>query len=70
MTKGLKSISISPDIMSSNGSANELLASMMPLSPGDWIGEDFERDWQMEKGSSDQAGTEGVYTFEIKGPSD
>lgn len=36
--------------MSSNGSANELLASLMPLSPGGWIGENFERDWQMENG--------------------
>ena len=36
--------------MSSNGSANELLASLMPLSPGDHISEDFEEDWQMENG--------------------
>lgn len=36
--------------MSSNGSANELLALLMPLSPGDHIREDFEEDWQMENG--------------------
>lgn len=43
--------------MSSNGSANELLTSLMPLSPGDHIREDFEEDWQMENGD--------VYRFTV-----
>lgn len=43
--------------MSSNGSANELLASYMPLPPGDIIGVDFEDDWQMENGD--------VYRFTV-----
>lgn len=43
--------------MCSNGSANELLASMMPQSPGIFIDTDFTEDWQMENGD--------VYTITV-----
>lgn len=36
--------------MSSNGSANELLASMMPMTQGGWTSENFEGDWGIENG--------------------